>query len=121
VQTLFVFNVLLMGSVIVFALAATFTLALIALWVATALRATCTPLHATWINQHTPSNVRATILSIAGQADSLGQIAGGPAVGLIGTLYTLRAALLTSGLILLPASFLYGRAQDHQTDTNESS
>ena len=121
VYTLFVFNVLLMGSVIVFALSPTFIMALIALWVATALRATYTPLYATWLNQHTTSNVRATILSIAGQADSMGQIVGGPAVGIIGTLSTVRAALLASGLMLLPASLLYGRAQSRQTDTDEPS
>jgi hypothetical protein len=51
----------------------------------------------------------------------MGQIAGGPAVGVIGTLYTVRAALLASGLMLLPASFLYGRTQNRQTDTDEPS
>jgi MFS transporter, DHA3 family, tetracycline resistance protein len=121
VRTLFVFHVLLMGSVIVFALAPTFIMALIALWVATALRATYTPLYATWLNQHTTSNVRATILSIAGQADSIGQIAGGPAVGVIGTLYTVRAALLASGLMLLPASLLYGRARNRPRDPDKPS
>ena len=55
-----------------------------------------------WINQHTDSNVRATVLSIQGQADAFGQIAGGPAVGFIGTLSSVRVAISVSALILTP-------------------
>jgi hypothetical protein len=43
---------------------------------------------------------------MVGQADALGQIAGGPVVGVVG-LRSLRAALLFSGLILTPALGLY--------------
>ena len=43
--------------------------------------------------------------------DALGQIGGGPAVGAIGTAFSLRAALVTSGLILSPALWLYARVR----------
>jgi DHA3 family tetracycline resistance protein-like MFS transporter len=66
------------------------------------------PLTSTWLNQHLPSRVRATVLSMVGQADALGQIAGGPVVGFIG-LRSLRAALVFSGLILTPSLVLYSR------------
>ena len=46
----------------------------------------------------------------AAQADALGQIAGGPVVGWIGTVRSLRAALVTTGLVLSPALLLFARA-----------
>jgi len=51
--------------------------------------------------------VRATVISMSSQVDAIGQIAGGPAVGLIGSLVSVRAALLTSGVILTPVLALY--------------
>jgi DHA3 family tetracycline resistance protein-like MFS transporter len=51
--------------------------------------------------------VRATVLSMSSQVDAIGQVAGGPAVGLIGNLISVRAALLTSSIILMPVLALY--------------
>lgn len=53
--------------------------------------------------------MRATVLSLRGQADALGQIGGGPVIGLVATISSLRAALVGAGL-LSPALLLYGRA-----------
>ena len=39
--------------------------------------------------------------------DAIGQIAGGPGVGLIGTLVSLRAALLATCAILFPNVFFF--------------
>ena len=41
-------------------------------------------------------------IQVSSQANALGQIAGGPAVGAIGTFWSLRAALLSSALLLTP-------------------
>jgi MFS family permease len=95
-------------AVIVFGLAPNFTVALVAIWIVGVLRSIQYPIAATWLNQHLPSRVRATVLSMMGQADALGQVAGGPVVGLVG-LRSLRAALVFSGLILTPALGLYSR------------
>ncbi|MBL8055649.1 MAG: hypothetical protein JNK29_03070, partial [Anaerolineales bacterium] len=54
------------------------------------------------------SEVRATVISMVGQSNALGQIGGGPGVGLIGR-RSLRAALVASGLLLTPILVLYGR------------
>jgi DHA3 family tetracycline resistance protein-like MFS transporter len=43
------------------------------------------------------------------QVDALGQIAGGPIVGVVGRLRSIRAALTTSALILLPVLPLFQR------------
>jgi len=43
-------------------------------------------------------------------ANSLGKLAGGAVGGAIGTLASIRAALMTAALVLSPALPLYGRA-----------
>jgi MFS transporter, DHA3 family, tetracycline resistance protein len=63
--------------------------------------------------QITDSSVRATVISISGQADALGQAGGGPVLGVIGNLFGIRAALVAAGFVLTPALALYARAMRH--------
>jgi len=100
---------MLMVAVIAFALVANFALALIAFWLAGAFRIASEPLYMAWLNQYLEPRVRATVISLSGQSNALGQIAFGPAVGVIGTIYSLRAALTTAGLLLVPVSLIYAR------------
>ncbi len=104
------FNILLVSSIIVFALASNFYLALLAYWCSTVFRATLVPLSTTWITHNSDPRIRATIISMFGQVDAIGQIAGGPGVGYIGSVVSIRAALLTTSAILAPAILflLYG-------------
>jgi DHA3 family tetracycline resistance protein-like MFS transporter len=46
------------------------------------------------------------MFSVSGQVDAIGQIVGGPGVGLVGNL-SIRAALLVSALLLSPVVPLY--------------
>ena len=72
------------------------------------------PLYAIWLNEQiTDSSVRATVLSIGGQADAIGQTAGGPVLGVIGNVWGIRSALATGALAIAPALGLYGRAIAH--------
>jgi DHA3 family tetracycline resistance protein-like MFS transporter len=49
------------------------------------------PLEMTWINQQiSDSSVRATVISITGQSDAIGQAVGGPALGVIGNVWGIR-------------------------------
>ncbi len=76
------------------------------------------PLQTAWINQKLDSKVRATVHSMFGQVDAIGQIAGGPGVGLVANLVSVAAAITTSGLLLSPALVLIRRANrysDHQS------
>jgi MFS transporter, DHA3 family, tetracycline resistance protein len=50
---------------------------------------------------------------MASQSGAIGEVAGGPAIGVVGTLASLRAALVASGLLLAPAVVLYLRALRH--------
>jgi DHA3 family tetracycline resistance protein-like MFS transporter len=98
----------LVVSLVGFALAGNFVVAVLLLLSFKTVRTLIGPIQMTWINQHLDSNVRATVISMSGQVDAFGQIAGGPIVGIIGNL-SVRAALLTSALILSPVLFLYAR------------
>ncbi len=69
------------------------------------------PLYTIWLNEQiTDSSVRATVFSITGQADAIGQAAGGPVIGAIGNVWGIRAALLAGATALAPAAALFARA-----------
>ncbi len=109
-NVLFAFTAALIASILSFALAGNFWVALVALWCANVFRNAQEPLFRTWQIQRIDPSVRATVLSIDGQVNALGQIAGGPAVGAIGNL-SLRAALVVAGLALSPALLLFMHAR----------
>jgi DHA3 family tetracycline resistance protein-like MFS transporter len=107
-------TIVLSASVIIFGLAASFVVAAIAYLVARLVRRLKDPLYVTWLNRNVEdSSVRATVNSIASQSDAVGEVGGGLAIGAIGTLATLRAALVATGLLLTPAIALYARALRH--------
>jgi DHA3 family tetracycline resistance protein-like MFS transporter len=68
------------------------------------------PLYDAWLVQSSDPRIRATIISMFGQVDALSQIAGGPGVGLIGSLVSLRAALLATCALLFPNVFFFAHA-----------
>jgi DHA3 family tetracycline resistance protein-like MFS transporter len=112
-RALFVLDALTIAGVLAFALAGSFAFALGAFWFAGLVRALVQPLYLTWLNQGLEPGVRATVISISSQANAFGQIAGGPAIGAVGTFGGLRAALAVAGLVLSPALLLYARAIRH--------
>jgi hypothetical protein len=63
-----------------------------------------------WANRGLPPSTRATVLSTLGQAESFGEIAGGPLLGLVATVHTVRVALIGAAAVLLPAFPLYAMA-----------
>ncbi len=90
-----------------FGLARSFWAALGLYWLIGAFRNIAAPLHTSWLNLSIDEpQVRATLFSVSGQANAIGQIAGGPAVGAIGNT-SIRAALVTSALLLSPVLPLY--------------
>ena len=72
------------------------------------------PLYDTWLNEQiTESSVRATVISLTGQANAIGQAGGGSGLGAIGNVWGIRAALATGALAIGPALGLYARAIAH--------
>jgi MFS transporter, DHA3 family, tetracycline resistance protein len=94
-----------------FALAGSVWLAAGAWLAAGLLRSAAAPLLETWLVAVTDPATRATALSVVGQADSAGQILGGPPVGVLGSRTSVPVALLATGLVGLPALVLLGRAR----------
>jgi DHA3 family tetracycline resistance protein-like MFS transporter len=111
---LLAFTVGLVASILAFALAGNFWMALVTIWCARAFRDVQEPIFRTWQVQRIDPSVRATVLSLDGQVNALGQIAGGPAVGAIGNI-SLRAALVVTGVALSPALLLFVRARRQGT------
>lgn len=109
-KTLFGINGGLILAVIAFGLSGSFALAVTAMVAASVLRNCIYPLEKAWVNQSLDPKVRATVISMTSQGDSFGQIFGGPAVGGVGSLFGLRAAIVTAGAILTPILLLYARA-----------
>lgn len=108
-QALFGLSALLSGGLIGFAFSGHFLVAAGLMVVIGVTRNLIGPLYDTWINQRLDAGVRATVISMSSQVDAIGQIAGGPAVGAIGNMLSIRAALLTSGVMLSPALWLLAR------------
>jgi DHA3 family tetracycline resistance protein-like MFS transporter len=74
------------------------------------------PLQTAWVNQKLDSQVRATVHSMFGQVDAIGQVLGGPLVAAIASVGSAIASLVTSGLLLTPALFFIGRANSQSRD-----
>lgn len=66
------------------------------------------PVWDAWVNRQVDSSVRATVLSMIGQADALGQTGGGPFVGWVGTRWSIRAALGVAAVLQAPALAVFG-------------
>ena len=113
-RVLFVLTFVEVIALITFGLAGGIAVALTALLVTQLARSLVRPVYMTWLNQQiTDSSVRATVISIAGQADAVGEAAGGPLLGAVGNAFGIRAALVAGGAVLSPALVLYGRAIRH--------
>lgn len=84
------------------------------------LRNTGLPLQTAWINQKLDPGIRATIHSMFGQVDAIGQVAGGPISALVAGLLSTGAAISASGAMLLPSLFLIQRANQAEEPTEVS-
>jgi DHA3 family tetracycline resistance protein-like MFS transporter len=114
-SSLFAFTLMEMAALLVFALTGSTWLAIAALLGVFLARDLAGPLYTIWLNEQiTDSSVRATVLSISGQANAIGQAGGGPVLGVIGNVWGIRAALAAGALVIAPALALYGRAIAHQ-------
>jgi MFS transporter, DHA3 family, tetracycline resistance protein len=113
-RALFVVDAVLVAGTLGFALAGSFTLALLAFWTISVARSVGGPVLSAWLNVNIDdSRVRATVISMTNLGDSVGEWGGGPALGAIGNVFGIRAALAAAGAALSPALLLYGRAIRH--------
>jgi DHA3 family tetracycline resistance protein-like MFS transporter len=110
-SSLFAFTFMELAAMLLFALTGSTWVAIAALLGVFFARDLGGPLHTIWLNdQITDSSVRATVLSISGQADAIGQAGGGPVLGVMGNVWGIRTALAAGALAIVPALGLYARA-----------
>ena len=103
-------DLLLIGSVVGFAVVGSFWWAVLLFWVVGGLRSVRGPIFTAWINQGLDPATRATINSMGGQADAVGQALAGPVVGGVGRAVSVPWAISLAGLLRVPILFLYLRA-----------
>ncbi len=97
-------------AVVLMAGTGAFIVVMVAYLAVATLRPVFSPLVTGWVVGRVDSSVRATALSATDLLDSAGQIAGGPIVGAIGVLASVRAALLAGAAALAPAAALLAAA-----------
>ena len=78
------------------------------------------PLQTAWVNKKLDSNIRATVHSMFGQVDAIGQVMGGPIVAVIAAAGSAVISLVTSGLLLTPALFFIGRANTQSVNETDA-
>jgi DHA3 family tetracycline resistance protein-like MFS transporter len=109
-RLLMVIDVLLIVSVVGFAVAGQFWVAVASFWIVGALRSVRGPIFTAWLNQGLDPATRATINSIGGQADAVGQALAGPVIGGVARGVSVPWAISLAGLLQVPILLLYGRA-----------
>jgi MFS transporter, DHA3 family, tetracycline resistance protein len=102
-RAMVVICVMRVAGVLLFGLAAGFGLAVAGYLTTEVFRRVNQPLFTGWVNRHVDPRVRATILSMGGEVDAVGQLSGGAAIGLVGQRISLRAAMVAVGVTLAPA------------------
>ena len=82
-------------------------LVLVCYWLVGGLRSAYGPLVTAWLNRLLPDQSKATLFSMYGQSDALGQTVGGPFIGALAKYVSIAFALGTSAVVLLPSMPLY--------------
>lgn len=103
------------GGAVAFGLAPTLLVAVAMYWAVRIARNVSEPVYIVWVVRNAPPELRATVISMEGQSHSIGEIASGPGVGVIGRAVSIPAALVASGLIQALAVPLLGRAAARAT------
>lgn len=105
---LFVGSVIIIISLIGFALSF-YAIGLLAFYITIQVtRQVMYPLEDIWLNKIIPdSSTRATFFSVKGQVDAIGQIGGGPVIGVVASGFTIKMAIIVSAVLLAPVLLLY--------------
>ena len=103
----FALNLVIVVSVVVFGVATRLPVALLAILAIQVFRGANGPLYRAWINKQIEPRVRATVLSMNGQVDAIGQVLGGPGMGWLATAYSTRATMVAVAILLSPVLLLY--------------
>jgi DHA3 family tetracycline resistance protein-like MFS transporter len=102
-----ILNIAFLVSILLFAFATNFIFALVISITLSLFRGAGNPLFGAWLNREiTEPQVRATVLSMFGQINAIGQIVGGPLIGALATATTIGSGFLGVAALLLPVPLL---------------
>ena len=104
-----VLNSILVVAMLFFAWSESFMLAVLLYWGIASLREVNEPLMSVMVNKRLQSKGRATALSMFGQLDALGQVAGGPLVGLVALYTSIQGGLAVTALLIVPTLYFLWR------------
>jgi MFS family permease len=107
-------------ALVVFTLSGNLLLAFAMVWVRTVMNSVSQPVESAWLNRNLDASTRATVNSMTGQANSLGQVVGGLGLGWVGNTFSIRAAILGSAVVLSPTIALYRRLIVRRSESVEA-
>lgn len=113
--SLFSITAMLASSIIVFAISPILTLCIAAYAMVSITRNLTSPLMTAWVNNKLDPKTRATVLSISGQVDAIGQVGSGPIAAVI-SLISLPLAISFAGVLLIPALPLIKKVENLSTE-----
>jgi DHA3 family tetracycline resistance protein-like MFS transporter len=96
-------------TTVLFGLATSFWMGALLIIAITGVWESADPVIDAWVNRGLDPRSRATINSLASQANAIGQVAGGRVFGGIALAASTPAALVIAGLVQLPSMFVLGR------------
>lgn len=108
------------ATMLIFALTQQVSIAIIAFLSLSMIRRAIQPVYRAWLNRQLPSEVRATVLSMNGQTESLGELVSGPLMAGVAAVGSIRLVLTSSAMLLLPIVLLLGRAVGLGQTTKEA-
>lgn len=100
-------NIVYILCMAVFALTKNFALMLAAYLAISMAKTINEPILNAWLNSHIDDSARATVLSTNGQLNSLGQIIGGPIIGIIAVRTSVSTGIACTALLVSPVILLY--------------
>jgi len=102
-------TMILSAAILAFAFSPALAVSVLAVLTVSVTRNVMGPLYDAWVNQRLDSDTRATVISMSGQVDAIGQVASGPVAAAV-SLASIRAAITMAALLLAPVLPLIGRA-----------
>jgi DHA3 family tetracycline resistance protein-like MFS transporter len=108
-------------TTVLFGLATSFWMGALLIIAITGVWESADPVIDAWVNRGLDPRSRATINSLASQANAIGQVAGGPVFGGIALAVSTPAALVIAGLVQLPSMFVLGRRRRMRLDASPTS
>lgn len=109
-------SILEVAGVVIFAVAGNVGVALTGRWLRAAAMSVGSPIRKAWLNRNVTSTARATTGSLMSQADALGQVAGGPALGAVANVAGVSIALIIAGAVQLPSALVYLRLRPNRNE-----